>query len=720
MTDKNIRDLPRTSVVTSSDVIHLNQGGLDRSITTPDFLREVNGGSPFNVTVIEDPSDSRTLSSSDINAYIYFTFQSTAVVTVPVSLSDNMKIGETITIRNDVLGNVVISGEVGVNISQAASGLVLSEIGQVGQILKVGNNSYHFLTGGTATTELTVEGLSFSTVDTLKSRVNVNGATITDWGDFLGQKVSTVVNNTINNDGGSDYIITSVNPGNLSTLVNGIWEGENHDLGGGFYAKNLSPSFFNSSPAKPTNQAIGPYLNLKVKGLARDYGINLFGAEDPTIIDQSAKFLTALNDKYILEIEEGFCGIANIEIPSWVEIHGHGRIRSGLRILGNSNGVLLRRYTKLKDMRIVTSPSQGADKYAVRMGLGNSFDSARSQLLHMTIGGLNTEMGDTVNRKDSCVGIGGGNTFLNKFDTLYVHHVNYGYLNDFNSFGGGRFAGVNNALEWANTEFHRCTIGMQFSRPNGVHLNQVTIENCDKQGLITGTPFNFVMSACYFEANNNSNNGSDGNPKADVLIDSSLVGSGSEPGRSCKIHGINFLSNKSDVLIYATNTLGLDIQGLFDQGTSPGKDLIQIEDGPNGSSGQISDYFSATSRPIINNSSSFFVTDRVKETVSLTAVRGGNGIVHTTRTLASVQEVNLVTISSANVGNNANGSIEQYIVGAWGDGTVNITTVVNSQEVASVGCLVQATGTPYEYEIKNRPAMQTEYRPRIRIERYKR
>jgi hypothetical protein len=44
------------------------------------------------------------------------------------------------------------------------------------------------------------------------------------------------VHNTTSNAGGAEYVITNVNPVNLSTLVGGIWVGANHDLGGGIYA----------------------------------------------------------------------------------------------------------------------------------------------------------------------------------------------------------------------------------------------------------------------------------------------------------------------------------------------------------------------------------------------------------------------------------------------------------------------------------------------------
>lgn len=76
----------------------------------------------------------------------------------------------------------------------------------------------------------------FSDVAAMKSATPLNSRPIA-WADYLGRKVSTVVHNTTSNTGGADYVIVNVNPGNLSTLVGGIWVGANHDLGGGFYAK---------------------------------------------------------------------------------------------------------------------------------------------------------------------------------------------------------------------------------------------------------------------------------------------------------------------------------------------------------------------------------------------------------------------------------------------------------------------------------------------------
>jgi hypothetical protein len=80
--------------------------------------------------------------------------------------------------------------------------------------------------------------LQFSDIANLKAATPLNQKSYkVNWASQLGRKVSTVVHNTTSNAGGAEYVITNVNPVNLSTLVGGIWRGRNHDLGGGFYAK---------------------------------------------------------------------------------------------------------------------------------------------------------------------------------------------------------------------------------------------------------------------------------------------------------------------------------------------------------------------------------------------------------------------------------------------------------------------------------------------------
>ena len=92
-----------------------------------------------------------------------------------------------------------------------------------------------------AVDEIVISGpygqLRFSDVANMKAGTPINQRSYKlDWDNYLGDKVSVVVNNTTSNTGSAEYVITNVNPGNLSTLVGGIWAGANHDLGGGYYA----------------------------------------------------------------------------------------------------------------------------------------------------------------------------------------------------------------------------------------------------------------------------------------------------------------------------------------------------------------------------------------------------------------------------------------------------------------------------------------------------
>lgn len=91
-----------------------------------------------------------------------------------------------------------------------------------------------FVVQGAVTSMLAAE---FADVANMISATTTSGISI-DWADYLGRNVTTVVNNTTSNKGGKEYVITNVNPGGLSVLVSGIWQGKNHDLGGGFYALN--------------------------------------------------------------------------------------------------------------------------------------------------------------------------------------------------------------------------------------------------------------------------------------------------------------------------------------------------------------------------------------------------------------------------------------------------------------------------------------------------
>lgn len=147
METKNLVNFPSTDIVNPNGLLHINQGGVDFKIPAHRFIEQLNGGSPFNVRVIEEPSGSRILTSGDINSYIYFTSVGRSFVVVTKLFSDAMRVGETVSLRNENAGSVEVFGA-DVEVSPSSSGNQLTESGQTGQLLKVGENTFHFLTGG--------------------------------------------------------------------------------------------------------------------------------------------------------------------------------------------------------------------------------------------------------------------------------------------------------------------------------------------------------------------------------------------------------------------------------------------------------------------------------------------------------------------------------------------------------------------------------------------
>ena len=133
--------------------------------------------------------------------------------------------------------------------------------------------------------------LQFSDVANLIAATPLNQKSYkVSWAGQLGRKVSTVVHNTTSNEGGAPYVIVNVNPGNLSTLVGGIWVGVNHDLGGGFYAVLIATEVY-----------------ISMLGCIGDGAktINGSGQYDYSGTDDSAAFLAALALNSIT-IDDGF------------------------------------------------------------------------------------------------------------------------------------------------------------------------------------------------------------------------------------------------------------------------------------------------------------------------------------------------------------------------------------------------------------------------------
>jgi hypothetical protein len=90
-----------------------------------------------------------------------------------------------------------------------------------------------YLIEGARVPQLSAE---FADISNLVGGTSLNAGSV-DWSDYEGRNVSVVVNNTTSNAGAATYTVVNSDPGNLSTLIAGIWVGVNHDLGGGYYAK---------------------------------------------------------------------------------------------------------------------------------------------------------------------------------------------------------------------------------------------------------------------------------------------------------------------------------------------------------------------------------------------------------------------------------------------------------------------------------------------------
>lgn len=83
-------------------------------------------------------------------------------------------------------------------------------------------------------------GVNFDTAEALIDGIASDGRAI-DFSELYNTSNSvilkTAIHNTISNEGGAEYILVDIDPGNLSTMMDGVWVGANHDLGGGYYAK---------------------------------------------------------------------------------------------------------------------------------------------------------------------------------------------------------------------------------------------------------------------------------------------------------------------------------------------------------------------------------------------------------------------------------------------------------------------------------------------------
>jgi hypothetical protein len=209
--EKNLLDFPTTTSAESADWVHIQQGGVDKKISLADFISELNGGNPFNITVREESGSNRILTVADKNAYIRCLNATQTTIQVKNAQTVGWKKGDSIVFRKEGLGNVLIAADSGVTIRSAASGLSLTEVGQAGQLICVDDTPtatiFDFVTGGNA--RATVTGsITFLTVDAMEAGATNDGLTV-DFAELAANNtlVETIYNNTTSKKGGAKYII---------------------------------------------------------------------------------------------------------------------------------------------------------------------------------------------------------------------------------------------------------------------------------------------------------------------------------------------------------------------------------------------------------------------------------------------------------------------------------------------------------------------------------
>ena len=134
--------------------------------------------------------------------------------------------------------------------------------------------------------------------------------------DYVGSTIHVTVNNTISNGGRASYRIRNTDPGNLSTLVDGIWVGANHYLGnhGGanHYAELITNDVYN-------------VLQFGARG----------GTYDDTLAFQSAAELAGAAGAYVPFRDEGYTVLTDIS-----GLWGYGQITiNGIEYLASYTDV---------------------------------------------------------------------------------------------------------------------------------------------------------------------------------------------------------------------------------------------------------------------------------------------------------------------------------------------------------------------------------------------
>ena len=334
MSTINLSEFSQTDTLNSQDLLHVNQNGLDRSITSSKLLEQVNGGTPFKLTMKEDSGLTRSLLSSDDQSYITFKNTVQTTVTVLPQSQVNWKEGAVIYLKRDG-GNVIVQGEIGVQVNPSASGYTLSEAGQVGALVRVRENVWDFITGGSSITNLTGAPNTL-TVETLFLGVATDGSTL----DFAklaseGTIVKTTYHNLTSKAGSAEYIIkTLVQAAADGDVIDGTgapnYIGGNHALSDGVHCAVLNilgDISVDTFGAIADYNGISGYDNSEAIQSALDFGQNVqqVGASTKTIGNRVGVYLgggsyLVHETLYIDRFYVNFYGLAFSSIIAWTTI----------------------------------------------------------------------------------------------------------------------------------------------------------------------------------------------------------------------------------------------------------------------------------------------------------------------------------------------------------------------------------------------------------------
>ena len=302
-----------------------------------------------------------------------------------------------------------------------------------------------------------------------------------------------------------------------------------------------SPYFLQDGPG-----AVNRSWDSKLKDVVsvKDFGAVGDGSTDDTVALQAA---LAASKHVIIPSNTTIKITSGIVLANGTTIEGADRVTSVILVDGDHNGIDLRRYSTLCNLRVRGRNTMTSTRYLVGLAASGG-DSARSNITNCIIGGRNTEIpGDTANERCNGTAIKGSVSFLNNISNCYVFNSKVGLAID---------GSVTNAITVTGTEFHKCGVGGTITAPQGVVLTQCTFENSDEQGLIIQSSRSCVLTGCYFEKNNTA---ATATIKADLLIDDP------DPGAAIKLDNLFFFrgGTNTDYGLYIDRQKGVSLDGAY-------------------------------------------------------------------------------------------------------------------------------------------------------------